>query len=160
MIKNANVDEAFEYFYSLGAGRSMKKVGEHFHVTLRTVQNWAKTYNWRMKLDQRDVEIAKKMGEKTTNAILNEKANFRKDIKAAMAPIRDILSGLIKKVQAQENPIKVSSAKDYKDLLLVYKELVRLDLLLVGEATDKTEHQIQAPKTFVEWLIKEEETKE
>jgi hypothetical protein len=109
--------EAFEYYYTLGESRSIPQVAQKYPISIPAVKKWSKSFNWQERILQRDIEIGKKLVTKTNTTVLNEKANYRKIIKDAIDSM---------------GTIKAESAKDLEIL-------VKLDLLLMGEATDKTD---------------------
>ena len=115
--------EAFEYYYALGNSRNCALVGKKFNKNPRTISQWCTKFNWVERVKMRDIEISKKLVEKTTNAILDEKANYRKVIKLAM-------SKMIKELQADD-----FKSKGIQDL----ERLIKLDMLLMGENTEKVE---------------------
>lgn len=112
--------EAFEYYYSLGENRGYREVAQKFNTSLTTLAKWGKTFNWQERVTQRDIEISKQLEKKTNTTVLNEKANYRKLIKEAITNMNDI---------------KIESVKDYETL-------VKLDLLLMGESTEKSDNTI------------------
>lgn len=116
-------NEAFEFYYSLGENRSYLKVADKFDTSKTTVYKWAKQFNWNERVQQRDIEIAKKLEKKTNTTVTNEKARYRTIVKAA---INDFAKRL------HEEEIEVNSVLDLE-------RLVKLDLLLMGEPTDRTE---------------------
>jgi hypothetical protein len=115
--------EAFEYYYSLGHDRSFDKVGDKFGFTPRTITEWSRRFGWQERIIQYDIESSQKLKEKTIDAVVQEKANYRKIIKKMVGDIVDAL---------KDGKFK---AKNVQDL----ERLIKLDLLLMGEITDKTE---------------------
>lgn len=109
--------EAFEYYYSLGTQRNLIAVHVWFKCGKRTVEIWSKAFNWQERVIQRDIELSKGLEKKTNTTILNEKANYRRIIKETIGKMEEI------------------SINNTKDL----ETLVKLDLLLMGEATEKNE---------------------
>lgn len=112
--------EAFEYYYSLGENRGYREVAQKFNTSLTTLAKWGKAFNWQERVTQRDIEISKQLEKKTNTTVLNEKANYRRLIKEAIENMDDI---------------KIESVKDYETL-------VKLDLLLMGENTEKNDNTI------------------
>ena len=63
---------AFEYYYSLGTGRSYMAVAKEFKVSKPTVVSMAKHEGWQSKLRERDTKTAAevaKRGEETIEAM-------------------------------------------------------------------------------------------
>ena len=117
MVESLRMKEAFEYYYSLGDKRSLQQVAKKFTVSETSARKWSAAFNWQERVVQRDIEISKGLEKKTNTTILNEKANYRRIIREAIASMGTI------------------EPKNAKDL----ETLVKLDLLLMGEATEKND---------------------
>jgi len=129
MVETLQHKEAFEYYYSLGETRNIVSVAGRFNVGSRTIERWSAAFNWQERLVQRDIEISKGLEKKTNTTVLNEKANYRRIIKEAIAKMTDV---------------EVCNIKDLDTL-------VKLDLLLMGEATEKNETTITLEGDVKEW---------
>lgn len=111
--------EAFEVFYAM-EHRSLRKLEKKLGITYKSIQCWSKEFSWDERITQRDIRIQKKVNTKLStkiaDTIVNEKANYRKVIKLAMAKlISNITDGKM----------------DYK--IADIDKLVRLDMFLLGE---------------------------
>jgi hypothetical protein len=135
-----NYREAFDYYFSLGASRSFNQVAVKFKKSERTIHNWGKAFNWQKRIEQRDIEIARRLEEKTNETIIDEKAKYREEIKQYMQFVRGIMVASQEKIKNKEICIKESS--DMNSLMLAYERLLKLDLLLMGEATDRSENTL------------------
>lgn len=120
--ENLQQKEAFEFYYAMGQDRNLEKVAEQFTKSPRTVYEWSRKFNWQERIAQRDIEVSKKMAEKTINAVADEKANYRKLIKLAIA---QFANGL------RDGDIKIRSVSDLE-------KLIKLDLTLMGEFSEIT----------------------
>lgn len=118
--------EAFEYYYTLGPDRNLKKVAERFGVSLRSVGNWSKKYNWMERVKQRDIELAQEMRERNNEAILSEKAKIRTILKA-------LYNQLVKDLR--DGKVKIKSVSDLE-------KVVKLDLMLMGEPTEVVDNRV------------------
>jgi hypothetical protein len=121
MTETLQHKEAFEYYYSLGENRSLPQVAQRFTVSTTSLKKWSGSFNWQERILQRDIEIGKKLVTKTNSTVLDEKANYRKIIKDAINSM---------------GTVRAESAKDLEIL-------VKLDLLRMGEARDKTDTDIK-----------------
>ena len=121
---------AFDHYYSCGSDRSLAKTGEYLGIHVRTITNWSKTDNWQTRIQQRDIENARRMEEKTNEAITDIRADYRKIIKATIADY-------IKKLKTGE--VSVGTVTDFE-------RLVKLDLLLMGEATEKSSSDVKVQR--------------
>lgn len=137
--------DAFDYYYSLGQTRSCQQVGIKFAVSRNSVQKWKKAFNWDERVIQRDLEINKKVEEKTNKAIVNTKADYRAGIKEKLANLeifRQRYEKLIADATAaiENGDIRIktvheldSVASSLKKLHDLDKDYINLDLKLVGE---------------------------
>ena len=113
--------EAFEYYYSLGTERSFKLVESKFKVSNMSVARWSKEFNWQVRIGQRDIENGKKIEAKVDKAIVNSKADYR-----------TLINKVVKKFEEKLKAGKIRIDKP-EDLSIMAK----LDLLMMGEATEK-----------------------
>jgi len=122
--------EAFEYYYSLGENRGLRKVAQKFNITLTAVANWSKAFNWQDRIELRDINNAKKLEDKTDKAVVNSKADYR-------ALIRKVVKEFEQKLK--DKKIIISKPGDLADM-------AKLDLLMMGEATERGELNITNAK--------------
>ena len=113
--------EAFEYYYSLGAERNFKLVESKFKVSNMSVARWSKAFSWQERIEQRDVANAKKLEAKIDKAIVNSRAEYRTLIKKVVREFE-------KKLKAGK--IRIDKPEDLSIM-------AKLDLLMMGEATEK-----------------------
>jgi transposase-like protein len=123
--------KAFDYYYSLGEEKSLTSVARKFNVSKQTVTKWNKSFNWQHRVEQRDIENGKELEKKTNNAIVNSKADYRALIKKTVDEYKERL---------RLGRIKISRPQDLESL-------AKLDLLMMGEATD-----INKVNTFSDWV--------
>ena len=133
MKEELHHQKIFDIYYSMGENRSLQKLRAQLcqdsaenvpHVN--TLKSWSKAFNWQERIEQRDMENSRRLEKKTNNTIVNEKANYRKIIKAS-------IQTFVEKLRA--GAIEVESIQDVE-------RLVKLDLLLMGEATDRQDEEI------------------
>lgn len=138
MKETLNHKEAFEYYYSLGSERSYYLVATKFKCVKSTIYNWSKAFNWLKRIEQRDMENAKKIQAKTDKTIVNTKADYRAEIKAQLGILKALLNKVIKDIKAGTT-FDISNVNELKDIINSYEKLSKLDLLMMGEATDINE---------------------
>jgi hypothetical protein len=115
---------AFEMYYGLGDKRSLKAVAETIGRTERTVAGWSRSFNWVARVTQRNIENAKNKQEEAINTQLTDvRTRYR-------VVINNLMAELSQRVAKGE--FKVKNITDFE-------KLVKLDLLLMGEATERTE---------------------
>ncbi len=130
--KEVHID-AFEYFYSLGGAASAencRRVADKFQISERTFWNWYKKLGWKERVHLRNIDVRKKVEEKTNTTIADNKANY-------LSYVHKLFNDWKAKVDAGEVPVEIKSVSDVD-------KIVKLALLLQDEATDKTETKIQS----------------
>jgi hypothetical protein len=145
VVETKQHGDAFDYYYSLGEKRTYVSVADRLHVASRTVERWAKAFNWRERIIQRDLEINRRTEEKTNKAIVNTKADYRAEISKdleSLAIIRERFEKLIGDATEaiQKGEIKIHDvneldrvASGLKKLHDLQKDYINLDLKLIGE---------------------------
>ena len=119
------LQEAFDYYYSLGEDRSYKKVAEKFNVALGTVTRWAGSFNWQRRVVERDRKIALQMQRELDKQIFEDKKSYRK-----------IIQGTINKYveNFKAGKIEVTSIKDL--IALIECDTKLMAMLDKGTADD------------------------
>jgi len=117
--------EAFEYYYSLGDKKSITEVARKFTLSRASISKWSKAFNWQDRIVQRDIENGKELSKKVNSNIVNSKADYR-------ALIRQTVDLYKKKLD--EGKIIINRPQDLETL-------AKLDLTLMGEATEITDNQ-------------------
>jgi hypothetical protein len=118
--------EAFNHYYSLGETRSIPKVAREYSVSEAAVKKWSRAFGWQARIEQRDIENARRLEQKTNTVVVNAKAQYRQIIRAA-------IGRWVEHFRAQKVPI---------GSIMDLERLVKLDLLLMGEATERSEHDL------------------
>lgn len=137
--------EAFELFYSLSgkaSNENVRKVADECHVSERTIWRWYKKFNWKERIEQRDIVNAKSLEKKTNKTIVNTRADYRAEIKTQLKILKAILNNVIKEIKAN-NIIDVNNTGQLKDVVNCYEKLGKLDLLMMGEATEEKDINIR-----------------
>ena len=139
MIEKPKHIEAFEYYYSLGDKRELKKVAVQYSYSIHNIRKWAREFNWQERVKLRDIENAKALEDKlkpqTNKTIVNTKADYRAEIKTQLGILKAILNKSIEKIKSK-NIIDINNTSDLKDVINSYDKLCNLDLKLMGEATN------------------------
>ena len=114
--------EAFEIYYHLGDDRSLKRVAEQVNRTERAVAGWSRAFNWVDRVKQREIEDAVNEGTERLSA-------HTTDIKVRY---RILINNLMAKASQM-----IASGSLYIKNIQDLERVVKLDLLLMGEATDR-----------------------
>lgn len=117
--------QAFEYYYSLGDGRTYKAVADHFGIKPSQVGLWASSFSWQRRVAERNADIALKMQRQTDRQILQDQKDYRKILRA------------LTQIFAENVKNKKVSVADIKDFERVVKmDLALMDKLDKGTASD------------------------
>ena len=153
--------DAFEYWLSLGGQASEKCFSElspKFQSTTRTIWNWYNAFNWANRRDIRLNARAKKLEAKVDSNVVDRKA---KEL-AQIADIKAIALGTIKatvdpdKAGLERLKVKINSAKDLATVMNAYKEMVKIEQLLIGEDTERSNVDTDALSDYIQKVLDRE----
>lgn len=117
MTESLEQAKAFDYYYTLGKDRNLKKVAKHVKKSIATVKNWSRQNKWPDRVEERDTKNATALMEKTDETLLSTKEEYRELIKKAVEKyFQDFLKGKL-------------AVKNIQD----FERLVKLDLQLMGD---------------------------
>ena len=122
--ENSLQREAFEIYYQLGDQRSLRLVAEKVGRTERTIAGWSRSYSWVDRVSQREIEDAKNGAN--NKAILSSQTTDVKTRYRIM--MNNLMANASKRIATGE--LKIRNVQDLE-------RVVKLDLLLMGEATDR-----------------------
>ena len=128
--------KAYDYYYSLGDKKTLTKVARKFNKSKQTITKWNKAFNWQKRVEQRDIELAKRIEKKTDDVIVNTKAQYREDIKKALSINKALINTAIKHGKLI---IEIENVDEFKKATDIISGLIKTDLLLMGEADQKIE---------------------
>ena len=151
MKESARHLDAFEYFFSLGDKRTLHSVCIKFAVSRVSVSKWRKLFNWDERIDKRNKDIASKIAKKTDTSIIKDKAQYVNLMKAFVADAVNRFRGepeVFKCVNCKHDNIITRSRLKCNSIFDV-ERAIKLHLLLVGEATEITEIQVQEKLIFI-----------
>lgn len=154
MVETKRHGDAFDVYYTLGADRSYAEVGRKLGVSKTSIEKWGREFNWKERVILRDLEINKKVEDKTNDHIVNTKADYRAIIKdrleedIALDGYAVALIGKAKK-RIESGDMKVETIKELVELMKAHQgstakkiELMKADLLMMGEADQRIDHGI------------------
>ena len=155
---------AFDVYYALGEARNLNTLSQHLVNTegfregspkFDTLKTWSRRQNWQTRVKQRDIENARKVQAGTDREVVNTKADYRKgiaeDIKELMLEngylARSYGTAKKKLEDPEDESLDVRSVNQLTELARAMQgnlakkiELIKLDLLLMGEADSREEH--------------------
>jgi len=144
-------EAAFDRYYAMGASRVLNELRKNLVDTeeftdrspaLQTLKTWSKENNWQERLKLRDIENSKKVQAKTDREVVNTKADYRKDIRLTQQPLKAAINKVI--VPAKDGKpatinIEVENARDLALIVGALEKLIKLDLVMIGEADSHTQ---------------------
>jgi nitrate reductase NapAB chaperone NapD len=137
--------KAFELYYAMGENRSLENLHQKYPndtPKIDALKKWSKAFNWQQRVEQRDIENSKALEDKlkpqTNKTIVNTKADYRAEIKTQLGILKAILNQAINDIK-EKRIIKVANTNELKDVVNSYEKLSKLDLLMMGEATERSE---------------------
>jgi hypothetical protein len=57
--------EAFELYYAMGQKRSQIAIAKKLGVSLSTIKNWSRSFQWRKRIAERDAQVAREIANRT-----------------------------------------------------------------------------------------------
>jgi len=122
--ENSLQKEAFEMYFYMGDKRSLRAVAEKIDRTERTVAGWSRSFSWVDRVKQREIADAGELG----------KAELNKQTADVKTRYRILMNNLMAKASTSiaEGKLVIKNVQDLE-------RVVKLDLLLMGEATDKVD---------------------
>lgn len=115
--ENEKQKQAFDLYYGMGDKRTIEAVANTIGMSSRTVGEWSRKFQWKDRVNQREIEDATAQGGKA-NAVIDTKAEYRQIIRALVASfVKDYKDG----------KIKIKNIQDFE-------RIVKLDLMLLGDA--------------------------
>jgi hypothetical protein len=128
----------FEYYYSLGNERSLKKVCEKFKISPTTANRYSSAHDWQERIKELEDRAIAKVKENLIEDIAELKTRYRSIIQDTIDTFIDRLG---------RGAVVLSDIADLE-------RLVKLDLLLLGEATEKIDNKYEFTVTEVIGRVK------
>lgn len=132
--------DAFNTYYLMGAGRSLVSVADQCGVSERTVARWSKEFSWQERITLKDIDLSRKTEEKLDDAVVNTRADYRKDVKLMLQPLKALINSAIKVDEKTGKTIikfEVNDARGMASIVSSFEKLIKVDLLLMGEASER-----------------------
>ncbi len=88
---------AFELYQSLGAKRSYRQVAGQLGVSMSAVKLWAKSFDWRGRLQEREADTVRQIAERALQTSVGEGVRQRKIVQMALIRLaKAIADGKVK----------------------------------------------------------------
>lgn len=115
--------QMLEYFVELGEKRSLTLVAKRYHKTKGAISVIAKAFNWQEKAQERDQKVADAVAEDFDKQLAEAKIRKLKLIRALDAKLAQ----------------RLTSGQQFNVTTSDFVSAAKLELLLLGEATERTE---------------------
>ena len=138
MIEKEKHILAFERYFALGDERTYSKLAKVLPVSVTAIKTWANSFGWKERAHLRDLNNTKELKKQSDKTVVATKADYRRDIKNSLLIIKKTILSAVDP-QTKKLNITTKTPSDINALSAAYERLCKLDLLLVGEATDRTE---------------------
>lgn len=90
-------ERAFEYYYALGERRSYSKVAAEFSVSASTVKLWGKSFRWKQRMRERDLEVAREVASRTLSDEVNHRERNLQIVHMALVQLaKAVVDGHVK----------------------------------------------------------------
>ena len=151
MVETKRHKDAFNDYYLMGADRSLRELARLHNVHLKSTARWSKEFNWQERIELRDIDLSRKLTEKVDDAVVNTRADYRKQIKDRLdedLKLDSYATTLIGKAKEkiEKGELSVETIKELTELMRVHQgstakkvELMKADLLMMGEADSHTQ---------------------
>jgi len=113
---------AFEHYYGLGEQRNYERVAVELSVAPSTVKLWARSFGWRGRLRERDLEVARQIAGRTMTEEVSRRERSLQIVHLAMVQLAKAIA---------EGEVKMTLA----DL----DKLIRLEAFLSDEPESRHE---------------------
>jgi hypothetical protein len=94
--------KAFELYASQGHGRSYEKVAEALSVSVAGVKKWGRTFDWRRRLQERELETARQIADRTLQTTISDQERYRKIVRMAVTKLAKAIAEDRVKLQAAD----------------------------------------------------------
>jgi transposase len=125
--------DAFIYYYNLGPLRSYNKVAKYIGVSLPSVSNWAKKFEWEQRVAELDEGIGGRVAEFNKRANQKEVAQYKKELNNYRKVVRDTIVEFSKRLK--KNKIEIKKPDDLVKLIGADVKIMEF-LMAVSEAEE------------------------
>jgi hypothetical protein len=94
--------KAFELYTSQGHGRSYERVAEALSVSVASIKQWGRTFDWRRRLQERELETARQIADRTLQATITDQERYHKIVRMAVTTLAKAIAEDRVKLQAAD----------------------------------------------------------
>jgi len=127
--ETAQHQQAFEYWANLGPMRTYATVGAYYHVSALTIRNWALSFHWKERLEQRGLGAKAEALTKYEDGEVSTPEELRRELKDMRVKLREVFDSLFE-TKGGKLVLKfmVEDVKDMGTLFKMYQQTIELDL--------------------------------
>lgn len=114
--------QAFEFWVALGADRTYAEVARRFQVSVQSIGTWSRAFDWEKRLSEREKIVQDLVAQKAVEDEAKSRADALKICRAVQVRFAESLNRGTALIGAGD-----------------FEKAVKLELLLRGKATDRTE---------------------
>lgn len=155
-------NKAFEVYYSLGEDRSLSKVSRMTNFNINKLVRWRKKFGWEKMIADRDNLVYDALKARAVTGVVKAKIDYsniiNKLIKEVITNMEDYNRKVAEVNKKAKNPKEMLP---YKSLIYSaedFERLVKLDLLMRGESTERKEVSIIDREGVLEEQIANDDT--
>ena len=135
--------KAFDFYYWLGDARGLQEVATHFKKTYQCVSIWCNSFNWHARIDALDDKVKKKLTAIQERDVMKIRTRQLEMAQKTQERYRQRLEN--------KDDRQKTGVTQYEPIGVDAIRAARHELLLTGQATDRTEHMVGA--TTIETII-------
>ena len=94
--------KAFELYASQGHGHSYEKVAEALDVWVVSVKQWGRTYGFRRRVQERELETARQIADRTLQTTITDQERYHKIVRMAVTKLVKAIAEDRVKLQAAD----------------------------------------------------------
>ena len=87
MIEQERHKKAFEYYFSLGEKRNHRQVAKEYKMSLASVKLWSRSFDWKLRVSERDAEVAREIAAQVINDELSERRRNKQIVHMALVQL-------------------------------------------------------------------------
>ena len=85
--------KAFEYYFALGEKRNYEAVAEKFGVSVSSVKLWGRSFGWKKRVKERDLEVARTMAQRSLKDEVTHRTRNRQLVQLALVQLAKAIAG-------------------------------------------------------------------
>lgn len=125
-FSHKEIEEWFQYYFSLGPDRTLKKVAEHFGVPLETIKYYSAKEGWLARCHYLEEEAKKQAQSKIEKIIAENLEKYFDNI----FKINEIIRITIEEFLSERRGLPIKHTRDLKNIVEAFKAIAELEMNL------------------------------